>query len=289
MSVESSSRKARYISAAVGMPVGLGACLFSPAAFNLLAILLISIGMVEFYAMARSRGLAPHSVIGVSCSIGICLLAWMGQPISLLASITAAAVIVCTCAMLKNARDAIANISVTMFGLIYVGWLCSHVIALRMLPLDGGGAGINFGGAGYVIMLLILLWSSDSGAFFAGTAWGKHKLLPGVSPNKTVEGAIGGFLLTFIGAMLLRDTGLLLNSFGVALFPDLGVGMYLLIGTAVAVAGMAGDFVESYLKRDAGLKDTGNILPGHGGFLDRFDSLAFAAPLLYFCLKFLNP
>jgi len=289
LSAESGSRKTRYISAAVGIPVGLGTCLFFPRFFVLFATALITIGMVEFCAMARTRGLAPHSVIGSSCSIAICLLAWVGRPLSLLYSLAASTIIVCTFAMARTTRDAIVNISVTVFGIIYVGWFCSHIISLRMLPLDGGDASVNFGGAGYVIMLLVLLWLSDGGAFFVGTAWGKHKLLPAVSPNKTIEGTLGGLALTLIGAMLIRDTGLLLNNFGVALFPKFGVGHYLLIGAGIAVAGQVGDLCQSYLKRDAGLKDTGNLMPGHGGFLDRFDSLAFAAPLFYFFLKFVNP
>ncbi len=271
------------------MPVALGSCLFFPSFFVLLSTVLIMIGMVEFYAMARTRGLAPHSFIGASCALAICGLAWVGRPLSMLYSLAACTIIVCTLAMARSARDAIANISVTVFGIIYVGWLCSHIISLRMLPLDGRGAGVNFGGAGYVIMLLMLLWAGDSGAFFAGTAWGKHKLVPAISPNKTVEGALGGLFLTLVCSMLIRDTGLLLDGFNVALFPDFGVGVYLLIGVGVTVSGQIGDLCESYLKRDAGLKDTGNLLPGHGGFLDRFDSLAFAAPLLYFFLKFTNP
>ncbi len=289
MSAESGSLKMRYISAAIGMPVGLGTCLLFPRFFAVFVTTLITIGMVEFYAMARTRGLAPHSVIGSSCSIAICLLAWVGRPLSMLYSLAAATIIVCTFAMARTARDAIANISVTVFGIIYVGWLCSHIISLRMLPLEGGEASVNFGGAGYVIMLLIFLWLGDGGAFFAGTAWGKRKLLPTVSPNKTVEGAIGGLALTLIGALLIRDTGLLLDNFEIALFPDLGLPGYLLVAAGIGVAGMVGDLCESYLKRDAGLKDTGNLMPGHGGFLDRFDSLAFAAPLFYFYLKFVNP
>jgi phosphatidate cytidylyltransferase len=267
----------------------MGSILFSPLFFAALATVLILIGMVEFYAMARTRGLAPYSFIGTLCAFSICVLAYIGRPLSMLYSLAACTIIVCTIAMTRNARDAIVNISVTVFGIIYVGWLCSHIISLRMLPLDGQGAGSNFGGAGYVIMLLMLLWGGDSGAFFVGTAWGKHKLIPTVSPNKTVEGALGGLLLALITSMLLRDTGLLLDSLGVALFPDFGVGAYLLIAVGVTVAGQIGDLCESYFKRDAGLKDTGNLLPGHGGFLDRFDSLAFAAPLLYFFLKFVNP
>ena len=96
--------------------------------------------------------------------------------------------------MLRNARDAVANIAVTVFGVLYVGWLCSHVILLRQLPLEHEGARIAFGGAGYVIMLLVLLWLGDTGAFFTGTNWGRHKLIPAVSPNKTIEGSAGGIV-----------------------------------------------------------------------------------------------
>jgi phosphatidate cytidylyltransferase len=289
LSAESRSRKARYISAAVGIPIGVGVCLFSPTLFNLLAVALITVGVVEFYAMARNRGLAPHSVIGVLCSIAICLVAWTGRPITLLYSFAASTIIVCTFAMTRNLRNAMVNIAVTVFGMLYVGWFCSHIILLRQLPFDHHGAKLDFGGAGYVIMLLVLLWLGDGGAFFAGTGWGRHKLVPAISPNKTIEGSIGGIVITLVGAVLIKDAGLLLNTFGVALFPDLGYVHYLLVGLGIALAGQVGDLCESYLKRDAGLKDTGNLFPGHGGFLDRFDSLLFTAPLFYYFLKFSNP
>jgi phosphatidate cytidylyltransferase len=206
----------------------------------------------------------------------------------MLYALAASILIVCTCAMARNIRDAIANVAVTVFGIFYVGWFCSYIILLRRFPLDAAHATFNFGGAGYVIMLLVLLWLGDGGAFFAGTAWGRHKLIPAVSPNKSIEGAIGGLLITLLGAVLLKDLGRVLGAFGVALFPDWSYLKYLLLGAGVAVAGQVGDFAESYLKRDAGLKDTGNLLPGHGGFLDRFDSLIFATPLFYFFLEFGN-
>jgi phosphatidate cytidylyltransferase len=283
------SRKARYISAAVGIPVGVGSCLFFPPFFDLLAVVLITVGVVEFYAMARHRGFSPHSIIGASCSVAICLLAWVGSPLNMLYSLAASVIIVCTFAMARNARDAMANAAITVFGIMYVGWFCSHVILLHRLSLPHSEAGLNFEGAGYVIMLLILLWLGDGGAFFAGTNWGRHKLVPNVSPNKTVEGSLGGIAMTLVGALLVKDAGRLLETFGIILFPDMSYGLYLLVGLGIAVAGQIGDLCESYLKRDAGLKDTGNLLPGHGGFLDRFDSLIFAAPLFYYFLKFANP
>ncbi len=289
MSAESRGRKARYLSAAVGIPIGVGLCLFSPTLFNLLAVALITVGVVEFYAMARSRGLAPHSIIGTMCSVAICLVAWTGRPITLLYAFAASTIIVCTFAMTRNVRNAMVNIAVTVFGMLYVGWFCSHIILLRQLPMGHHSAKLDFGGAGYVIMLLVLLWLSDGGAFFVGTGWGRHKLIPAVSPNKTIEGSVGGIVITLVGAVLIKDAGLLLNTFGVALFPDLGYARYLLVGLGIALVGQVGDLCESYLKRDAGLKDTGNLLPGHGGFLDRFDSLLFSAPLFYYFLKFSNP
>ncbi|UCD58156.1 MAG: phosphatidate cytidylyltransferase [Candidatus Hydrogenedentota bacterium] len=289
MSAESRSRKARYISATVGIPLGLGLCLFSPLLFNLVAVFLITVGVIEFYAMARHRGLSPHSIIGTSCSVAICLLACVARPITLLYSLAASTIAVCTFAMARGNRDAMANIAVTVFGVFYVGWLCSHVILLRRLPLEYSAASVDFGGAGYVIMLLVLLWLGDGGAFFAGTTWGRHKLVPAVSPNKTVEGSLGGIVMTLVGALLVKDAGRLLEALDVALFPGLSYSQYLLVGLGIAVAGQVGDLCESYLKRDAGLKDTGNLLPGHGGFLDRFDSLIFAAPLFYYFLELRSP
>ncbi len=288
MSSSGGNRKVRYISAAVGIPIGLGACLFFPVFFNLLVIIFIVIGMLEYYAMARNRGLAPHSVIGTVCAIAISFLALSGRPITTLYALASSIIVIYTVAMVRNTRDAMANIAVTIFGTLYVGWFCSHVILLRQLPFDAGEAHISFGGAGYVIMLLVLLWLGDSGAFFAGIGWGRHRLLPIISPNKTIEGSIGGIILTLVGAVLIKDLGRILEIFGVSVFPDFPHTTYVLIGGGIAVAGQIGDLCESYIKRDARLKDSGNLFPGHGGFLDRFDSLLFSAPLFYYYLKFVN-
>jgi phosphatidate cytidylyltransferase len=286
LSAESGSRKRRYASAAVGIPIGLAVCIFSPIAFNLLVIVLVTVGMVEFYAMARHRGFSPHSVIGASCSIGICLVAWLGSPLSLLYTLAVSVVIVFTVAMARNVRDAMINISVTLLGIFYVGWFTSHIILLRRLGAGPEAEGFRLPGAGYVIMLLVLLWLADGGAFFAGIGWGKRKLIPAISPNKTIEGAMGGLISALIGAAALKETGLLLSALGIPLFPDFGYLTYCLIGAGIAVTGLVGDLCESYLKRDAGLKDTGNLFPGHGGFLDRFDSLIISAPLFYYYLTF---
>lgn len=289
MNAENKSRRARYISAAIAIPFGIGVTLFSPNVFSLVATVFIAIGAVEFFAMARHRGMAPHSIIGTSCTIGVCIIAWAGRPLTLLYSLVASTLIIFTLAMARNARDAMTNIAVTILGVIYVGWLSSHIILLRLLPIENAGENPNFGGAGYVIMLLVLLWLGDGGAFFAGTGWGKHKLVPAVSPKKSVEGSLGGLAITLVGALLIKDLGILLNAFDLPLFPDWNYKEYLLVGVVIAVAGQIGDLCQSYLKRDADLKDTGNLFPGHGGYLDRFDSMIFAAPLFYFFVKFAHP
>jgi len=289
LSAESRGRTTRYLSAAVGIPFGVGVCLLSPVLFSITATILIAVGAVEFYAMARHRGFSPHSVIGTMCSIAICLLAWKGGSLALLYALVASVTVVCTAAMARNARDALANTAVTVFGIFYVGWFCGHIILLRQLPLPPSEAKLNFGGAGYVIMLLVLLWLGDGGAFFAGTAWGRHKLVPAISPNKTIEGSLGGIAITLVGALLIQEVGTLLEVFNVAVFPDWEYPEYLLVGLGIAIVGQVGDLCESYLKRDAGLKDTGNLIPGHGGFLDRFDSMVFTAPLFYYFLSFRNP
>ncbi len=288
MSPEGRSRKLRYISAAIWIPVAVGICLFSSHLFNLVVVVFISIGVSEFYAMARHRGFSPHSVIGAFCAVTVTLVAWFGDAVSILYSLAASVIIVFTVAMARNSRDAMANLAVTVFGILYPAWLCSHVIMLRRLPVNGMEGNINFGGAGYVIMLLVMLWLGDGGAFFVGTGWGRRKLVPLISPNKTVEGSIGGIVITLVGALLIKDAGQLLEALGVTLFPDFPYAFYVLIAMGVAVTGQVGDLCQSYLKRDAGLKDTGNLFPGHGGFLDRFDSLMFTGPLLYYCLRFLG-
>lgn len=288
MSRDGGSRKARYISAAVAIPLGLAICLFSATLFNLLVIVLTAIGATEFYAMSRHRGFSPHSALGVLCTIAVCIAASVGDVLVVAYTLVVSITIICTLAMTRGVRDAIANIAVTVFGILYVGWFCSHIILLRLLPLEAGDEMLNFGGAGYVIMLLILLWLDDGGAFFAGTAWGRRKLIPAISPNKTIEGSVGGIFMTLVGALLVKDLGILLRILNVALFPDFSYRTYLLIGLGVGVLGQVGDLCESYLKRDAGLKDTGNLLPGHGGFLDRFDSLILTAPLFYYLLRFMN-
>ncbi|MED4312658.1 phosphatidate cytidylyltransferase [Heyndrickxia coagulans] len=146
---------------------------------------------------------------------------------------------------------------------IYVGIGFYYFIETRNAP----DAGIT-----YILYALFLIWATDSGAYFIGRAFGKHKLWPEISPNKTVEGALGGVLCAAVVAVLFF------------FFSNIGLGLWrLMMSTVVlSVFGQIGDLVESAYKRHYGVKDAGKILPGHGGILDRFDSLLFVLPLIHF-------
>jgi phosphatidate cytidylyltransferase len=153
-----------------------------------------------------------------------------------------------------------------VFGLIYIGFFGAHLILLRYLP-DGGI---------WLIVVSAITACSDSGAYFVGRAFGKHKLCPSISPNKTIEGAVGGVGAGLLGAIL----------FAFMLLPDVNWPFLVLSAIFLGGVGIAGDLTESIVKRGTGSKDSGTCLAGHGGILDRVDSLLFAAPVLYYLIIF---
>jgi len=160
------------------------------------------------------------------------------------------------------------NIQATFTGVIYAG------LPLAVLPWMVFGAD-GFSGK-FVLGIFILIWTNDTGAYLSGMLLGKHPFYPRISPKKTWEGTIGGFILTLILATILSKW-LFANDILVAL----------ILGAVVSVFAALGDLVESMLKREVGVKDSGNVLPGHGGVLDRFDSLLFVAPAAFFVYSLL--
>jgi phosphatidate cytidylyltransferase len=152
--------------------------------------------------------------------------------------------------------------ALSLAGALYVGWLCSHFLMLRGLP----------GGLGWVLLALFATWACDSFAYLFGKRWGKHSFFPQISPHKTWEGTIAGW----VGG---TGTSLL---FGLVL----GLSMFqaLTLGLAISLAATFGDLAESMIKRQVGVKDSGSLLPGHGGILDRIDSLLFAVVVGYYFL-----
>ncbi|MDK2984938.1 MAG: phosphatidate cytidylyltransferase [Clostridia bacterium] len=156
------------------------------------------------------------------------------------------------------------SIVYSLFIVFYVPFLIRYLVLLRMQPQ----------GFLFILTVFILTWTSDTGAFFIGKRFGKNKLSPSISPNKTVEGAIGGIFFSAVAAIILASLFLNINTF-----------YAVILGIIISISGQIGDLFESFIKRQIGVKDSGDILPGHGGILDRFDSLMFTGPTFYYIFK----
>ena len=162
----------------------------------------------------------------------------------------------------------IANVATTLLGMVYCGWFPLHLIFLRNLSGNGYESGL-----GFVVLMFMSVICTDVGCYYVGTKFGKHKLAPTVSPNKTIEGSLGGAFFSIVCAEVI------------GLYLGIGWFVSLLAGILCTVCAQIGDLCESLLKRDAGVKDSGDTLPGHGGFLDRTDSYVFTIPIMYYFCK----
>lgn len=170
--------------------------------------------------------------------------------------------------LFRGRQPYIANVATTLLGMVYCGWFPLHLIFLRDLSCDKYDSGL-----GFVVLMFISVILTDVGCYYVGSKFGKHKLAPVISPNKTIEGSIGGAFFAIIGSLVI---GLYL-----------GAQWYiaLLAGLICTAFAQIGDLSESLIKRDAGVKDSGSSLPGHGGFLDRTDSFILTIPIMYYFCK----
>ena len=158
------------------------------------------------------------------------------------------------------------RVAITLLGVCYVNWLLGHTIALRALP----------DGVHWVLLLVWVTWVGETAAYTVGSLIGRHKLAPGISPGKTVEGAVAQLVFSLLAALTA----------GGWLFPGLRLRDAVVVGVLLGVLGQVGDLVESALKRSVGTKDTGQVIPGHGGILDRVDGLLFNAPALVYYVTY---
>lgn len=164
----------------------------------------------------------------------------------------------------------------SLIGQLYIAVPLALTIRLT-LEVDPYSSMTQYNGL-LLLAIFIFIWVNDTGAYLVGSRWGKRRLAPSISPKKSVEGSIGGLLLVLLSAVILR----------LLLFPELSWLRILLIAVVVAIFGTIGDLFESSLKRRAGVKDSGKLIPGHGGILDRIDSLLLAVPAVYLLLAFLD-
>jgi phosphatidate cytidylyltransferase len=224
------------------------------------------IGLYEFGALLEARGLRPFKVTGLL--VGALAFFEVNHPGLWAVSLWPAAALAVVAAMLRRAGDlanTVPSAAGSLFGALWLGALMGTIAALRHQPSPELGAW-------RVILLLFIVMTGDTLAYLVGHAVGRHRLAPNLSPGKTVEGALGGLAGGVLGALLVRLLG----------FATLSWAEVVGLGVVVAGVGIAGDLAESLLKRWAGVKDSGSLIPGHGGVLDRSDSLLFGAPVLYY-------
>ena len=231
-------------------------------------VLCSALGLGEFYRMALpGRTVTGLAVAGVGSLLP---LLFCCQTVAIIPAALTAATIGIALMYLFSVDDITVSapeFALSVAGLLYVPLLLGHLILVRDLP----------GGIKWVFLLLILVMSGDTGAYYVGSSFGRHKLYPLVSPNKSVEGAAGGLAGSFLGAFIARWT----------YFPELTTGDCILTALIIGPLGQTGDLFESLLKRSFGVKDSGAIIPGHGGILDRLDSILFAAPAIYYYARYL--
>jgi len=266
--------KYRVITGAVGVPLVILAIWFGDPWpwFTLLIAAAALVGTYEFYHMANFDRREPLLYLGLLCSLALVLSPHYRSSAILPIIITATVLISLICLLCHPSREgAFRNWAWTIAGALYVGWMLSYWLNLRGLE-----DGLN-----WVYLAMLTTFANDTGAFFIGRARGKHKLAPAISAAKTWEGAIGG-LLSGIAAAVIIATVLNLISLKLGSLFVFKYWQIILLGFLIGLFAQLGDLVESLLKRNTGVKESGNLLPGHGGILDRFDSLIFVGVVVYY-------
>ena len=263
----------RLASAFVLIPIVLGSVYFGGLAFFATIAVALLLAGYEYFDMTRRAGHQPMTLLGLALIALFLLDAYAHSDPGMKAIfgpeswqreiLTAAIFFSLIFAVFWRREDWMASWALTFAGVLYIGGLGASAILVRNLP----------NGLVWTAIALVTVWATDTGAYFVGTRIGRHGFFTSISPKKTWEGAIGGTLLALATMLVLG-----------ALFTELTPLQSLVFGLGISVAGTFGDLAESLIKRQTGVKDSGNILPGHGGLLDRIDSLLFAAVFAYYFL-----
>lgn len=270
--------KVRTLWGTMFVAVLIGATWISPYTFSLLFVFISSFTLKEFYDLLAKSGAAPHQKLGILAGIVLFLVsffvargalseAWLLTLIPLMLSLFVAELY-----RNKSMEMPFRNIAYTAIGVIYI----SVPFALLNFFVFPRGMGYTYEPK-ILLSLLFFIWASDSGAYLIGSQFGKHRLFERISPKKSWEGFFGGLAAALIVAAILSQFWDQYSFFPLAI-----------IAAITVVAGTFGDLIESMFKRSLGVKDSGNFMPGHGGLLDRFDSILTAIPMVYFILVFLR-
>lgn len=274
----------RVLFALAAIPVVLGAVWLGDWALAGVLAIASALAAWEFYRIAEKLGTRPMARAGVVIASLFPLAIharYLGLPVDAVVSTTAATVLVLALfsAVIFTrgvSGRPVESVSLTVFGIVYTGAMLSFAYALRYHQYAIGRAA----GTALLALALALVWISDTAAYFVGKAIGKRKLIPSVSPGKTVAGAVGAIITCAVASWALVR-------FLLVPYAQLGLGPVhaVIFGIAISVATQLGDLAESLIKREAGVKDSSHIIPGHGGVLDRIDGMLFALPVAYWLLS----
>ncbi len=277
--------KQRVMTAVIGIPVlvlviWLGGMWWEGAILFVCFAAVVLLGMWEIYANLPRKGIRPRWEVGMAAGFSILLAvqfikdpAQQWRLIGLALALTAALSLVLQ--FWKEDDSSVTNnATATVFVVVYVAFLFSYFLRLRYLPLHYI-SGIPEDGfrerCGLMLMVIAAAWAMDTAAYFAGKQFGTRKPWPHISPGKTWEGCLGGWVTCVVVTVLMAWV----------LRLRLPMTLVLGLGMAMGIVGQVGDFCKSLIKRDLGIKDFGSVFPGHGGVMDRFDSLQFSIPVVY--------
>ena len=256
--------KKRIITALCGLPIMVAAVWFGEPWFTILIATSGVLAAFEFYKMVALSKVRPLTYLGLIWVLLFILSPHFNYGFLKPLLLTSGVVISLIWLLLRPQKEeAFSSWVWTIAGIFYIGWLLSYLVALNLE-----------GGRNWVFFALLTIFASDIAALFVGRALGRHRLAPRISPSKTWEGAIGGIF----GAIILSLFFTLSTPLGL----PLGYGQAVLLGLLVSVFGQLGDLTESLLKRNMGVKDSGKLMPGHGGMLDRIDSVVFTGIVVYY-------
>ncbi|MEW5806319.1 MAG: phosphatidate cytidylyltransferase [Acidobacteriota bacterium] len=256
----------RILTAMILLPILLVIIKFGNAVyFFVICGIAASFASLELYRILEQLGYRCHKVLGVILSLGIAYSFLepkflVGYPIVI--SITL--VLLISMIRIDDFPGIINSVMATFFPIFFIGYTLGYQVGLRAIPGEDG--------KDLLVFLFFVVWIGDSAAYYVGKTLGCHKMSPRISPNKTIEGAIGGILFSIVAALVAM----------LWFYRRIDLHDALILGLVLGVLGIFGDLAESAFKRAANIKDSSVILPGHGGFLDRFDSLLFTGPALYY-------
>jgi phosphatidate cytidylyltransferase len=270
----------RILTAAVALPILLFTVWStSPYFFVALASVAIILALAEFQSLAKKAGCKPQIISSYAGALTIIGGYVFEEPAIIVASLTGLSIVALSAAVISSDdfKTSLVSVSATVFGVVYVALLAGCLIAVRMIPDLAPRAPVPHLASKLLTLFFAVVIMTDTGAFYVGRTMGRHKLAPRISPGKTIEGGIGGFVMAIAAGVICKLT----------FFPEIPTVHAVALGAGLGGIGQIGDLAESLIKRGSNVKDSGNLLPGHGGMLDRIDSMLFCAPVLYYYTRFL--